>query len=249
MNAPLAVAVVVPARDEERRLPACLASIATARARLARERPEVACSVTVSLDDCADGSAAVVAAYAEVDAEVHAVTLRARCAGGARRAGVRAAAQRYAGLPAKCVWVANTDADTEVPAHWLTEQVRMAEEGFALVVGTVQPDRRDLPLDVVRAWARRHDRREGHRHVHGANLGLTLRAYLDAGGFPPVPQHEDVVLVRAVQDAGVPWRATHRIEVVTSGRLRGRTPDGFAGFLRSLETATALHPGPEPPWG
>ena len=34
--------------------------------------------------------------------------------------------------------------------------------------------------------------------------------------------------------AGVPWTATSRLPVLTSGRLLGRAPAGFAEYLLSL---------------
>jgi hypothetical protein len=41
--------------------------------------------------------------------------------------------------------------------------------------------------------------------VHGANLGVSARAYLAVGGFPPVSAHENVALVTALKTGG--WRA------------------------------------------
>jgi len=68
----------------------------------------------------------------------------------------------------------------------------------------------------------------------GANLGFTLDAYRAAGGFPLLPTHEDVGLVTAMREAGVPSLATGAVPVVTSGRRTGRAPDGFARYLDGL---------------
>lgn len=54
--------VVVPAHDEEELIGACLASVATAAARLGLTGPGVVVRTTVVLDGCVDGTAAVVAA-------------------------------------------------------------------------------------------------------------------------------------------------------------------------------------------
>jgi hypothetical protein len=70
--------------------------------------------------------------------------------------------------------------------------------------------------------------------VHGANLGFSLAAYDRVGGFAPLATGEDVDLVERMQSAGVPWRATDRTRVLTSGRRHGRAPAGFAGFLHKL---------------
>ena len=77
-----------------------------------------------------------------------------------------------------------TDADTRVPPHWLAAQVRLAEEGADVVVGTVEPDPAELDQLALGHWRSRHDLREDHPHVHGANLGFTLAAYDRVGGFP-----------------------------------------------------------------
>ena len=88
-------------------------------------------------------------------------------------------------------------------------------------------------------------------HVHGANLGFTAATFLGAGGFPPITEHEDVAFVRAALEAGSTW-AEGGPTVRTSGRTHGRTPGGFAGYVRrmvaELEVAlvpVAAHPAPQ----
>ncbi len=78
---------------------------------------------------------------------------------------------------------------------------------------------------------------DGHRHIHGANLGLSATAYRRAGGFAAIPCHEDVALVRALQRAGmgIAWSAKPR--VATSARMRGRAKGGFADYLAGLQLA------------
>ena len=75
---------------------------------------------------------------------------------------------------------------------------------------------------------------EGHVHVHGANLGLSAAAYLDAGGVPPVALAEDHALVDALRTRARRLVATGAIPVVTSARRESRTVGGFADHLRSL---------------
>lgn len=238
------VAVVVPARDEEKLLPACLDSVVAAAHALARQRPELTVDVVVVLDRCTDRSADVVAGYGAV----RAVTSAAGCVGAARAAGV-AAALRGAGDPAR-TWLANTDADTQVPTDWLLAQVGLADEGVDLVLGTVVPH--DLETLVLKAWTQRHELAEGHRHVHGANLGVRGSAYRAAGGFTPVPLHEDVLLAEAVRGTGASWVATDATRVRTASRPRGRVSGGFATYLRELagevtaEVAAATGPPAAP---
>lgn len=228
MRRPWQVAVVIPARDEEALLPACLDSVETALAHLHRERPDVESRVVVVLDSCVDSTSAVVAARPGVTALAVSVGL----VGAARAAGV-AALGEWATSP-RHTWIACTDADTLVPPHWLTEQLRLADSGLELVVGTAEPQPADLPAEVRDAWWARHTMADGHEHVHGANLGFTLEAYLAVGGFPPLPLHEDVALVSALRSAGRRWVATDATRVVTSGRHEARAPGGFAAYLEDL---------------
>ncbi len=230
MTRPDAVAVVVPARDEETLLPVCLDSVAVAVEALRTRRPDVPTQVVVVLDACTDGSAAVVAGRAGVAT----VGTTAGSVGVARAAGVEAAAAWASAEGAGTLWVASTDADSVVPPHWLVAHLRWAAEGVGLVVGTVEPRPGDLSPAALSAWHQRHTTADGHDHVHGANLGFTLAAYRASGGFPPVPTHEDVGLVAAVRAAGVPTLATGAVPVVTSGRRTGRAPGGFAHYLDEL---------------
>ena len=85
-----AVAVVVPARDEEELLPGCLDAITAAAQRI-----EVPVSVVVTLDRCRDGTADVVAARPDVTA----VECDAGVVGMARAAGVGAAPDLDTGEP------------------------------------------------------------------------------------------------------------------------------------------------------
>jgi hypothetical protein len=71
-------------------------------------------------------------------------------------------------------------------------------------------------------------------HVHGANLGVRADAYLRAGGFATLPEHEDVDLVARLRaDPRVDVRPSDAADVLTSGRTTGRTPGGYAGYLRA----------------
>ncbi|NYE38581.1 GT2 family glycosyltransferase [Nocardioides cavernae] len=230
-----AVAVVVPARDEEELLPRCLDALDVALAGLRETRPDVVARVFVVLDACTDGSPAVVRARPGVTA----LTTSDGCVGTARAAGVEAAAAWHAGCARAAAggdgpWVACTDADSAVPPDWLTTQLDWADEGVRMVVGTVVPRPGDLSARALAGWHARHSSADGHEHVHGANLGLTLGAYRRAGGFPPLALHEDVVLVQAVRDAGERWVATGAIPVETSGRRAGRAVGGFAAYVEEL---------------
>ncbi len=222
-----ALAVVVPAHDEEALLGRCLTAIADAAGRLSRHRPDLVVTTLVVLDRCRDGTAGVAAAVGAPTLEVDAGSV-----GVARRAGVRSAVAALSSVRSEQVWVACTDADSAVPPGWLLAQVAAADHGASLVLGPVRPDARDLDPATHAAWLQRHRARRGDV-VHGANLGFRLDAYRRAGGFPPVAEHEDVLLVGALRGLGVAEGAAP--PVATSGRRVGRTAGGFAGYLRALE--------------
>lgn len=224
------VIVVVPARNEQRRLPRCLAALARALTAVEEEfgADAPAISVVVVLDRCTDESAAVVARWPRFTALASA----AGSVGSARRAGVAhllADSAPGSSAPVR-TWVATTDADSMVPRRWLAVQLALAAAGTELVLGTVLPDAELSAAERAR-WHCRHTLVDGHPHVHGANLGVRADSYLAAGGFADVDTDEDVLLVRALRERGVHECSTALIPVLTSGRLTGRAPGGFGGYL------------------
>ncbi|MHA7154434.1 glycosyltransferase family 2 protein [Arthrobacter sp. TMN-50] len=226
---PGAVVVVVPARNEEESLPQCLAALEVAGLALAAAYPTVEVTVTVVLDGCTDSSARVVSEYPFAQP----LMVDVASVGPARRAGIADALGRV-GHPAGEIWVANTDADTVVPPHWLVEQCRLAARGVQLVLGTVVPDPSGLGTERERAWHAAHPLNHGHDYIHGANLGFRADSYLLAGEFAGLDVHEDVDLVARLKALGVTWSAVNTIRVTTSARMLGRTPGGFARYLREL---------------
>ncbi|PKH40979.1 Glycosyltransferase like family 2 [Nocardioides alpinus] len=234
MRVPAAVGVVIPARDEEVLLPACLDAVDGAVSVLREEHPTILARVFVVLDACGDRSAEIVAGRPEVTA----IVTQAGNVGVARALGVAAAADWAlalgVGSGTGSLWVANTDSDSVVPRHWLRSQVRMAGEGRRLVAGNVVPRASDLTTEELEQWRARHSSADGHAHVHGANLGFTWDAYESVGGFAPIATHEDVELVGAMRRAGFDWIAAGDIAVTTSGRRVARAPGGFADYLEDM---------------
>ena len=203
------VAVVVPARDEAALIARCLASIGDER-------------VIVVADRCVDDTAAIAR---DLGAEV--IEIDEARVGLARAIGCEAALR-----DPEVGWLACTDADSVVPPNWIAEQLHLADQGVDAVVGTVRPDFDDLTDLQIRAWRDTHPAGRANGHVHGANLGLRVSAYLAVGGFPPVSEHEDNDLVARLAAAGFTVTPTAAIEVLTSGRTFGRTPGGYARYLR-----------------
>ncbi|WP_454084183.1 DUF3253 domain-containing protein [Georgenia sp. Marseille-Q6866] len=237
------VLVVVPARDEEAEIAGCLRSVATAA-----ERVDLPVVVSVVLHRCTDRTAEKVADVARGYPRVHWVSVdsEAETVGGARADGVDAGRthEALADLLPMAVWCASTDADSQVPPVWLTEQRVLVDRGLDLVLGTVEPREDGSPSAPF--WHAPHRLTEGHLGVRAANLGLRLSAYDDAGGFPDLDEGADVHLVHAVRGiAGLPWTSTDRTRVVTSSRRQGRSGRGFARFLTRLDDAVAAF-GPSP---
>ena len=225
---PWHMAVLIPARNEEELLPGCLASVA----RACRLLPAgVSTDVVVVSDGSTDRTMERAAAVLEGQGTV--LGTEAGSVGAARALAARAALERYPGQVSRC-WLANTDADCEVPATWLLEHLRSAQEGHAAVAGIVDVE----DFSEHAPWVRERFRETyrihadgSHPHVHGANLGVRADAYLRAGGWPPLPTAEDHDLWRRLQDSGAVPVSDARLWVVTSGRRVGRAPFGFAGAL------------------
>ena len=228
-----AIGIVVPARNEEERLPRCLTGLeAAARELRAADITAPRVRIIVVVDDSIDRTEQIARAWAGVEV-VHSTAGRV---GAARAAGVRhlLATESRAGVPSGAVWIACTDADSAVPVEWLQTHVAHARSGVDLLLGTVRPDPRELAAGVLAAYRLRHLIADGHPHVHGANLGVRADAYLAAGSFPDVACHEDVLLSQAVRDGGGRVLSTGDSPVLTSGRSHGRAPDGLAHYLREL---------------
>jgi cellulose synthase/poly-beta-1,6-N-acetylglucosamine synthase-like glycosyltransferase len=228
-----AVGVIVPAHNEQDLLPSCLASVR----RAVRPLRGLPVHVVVVADACRDRT---VQAARRGGASV--VTIRARNAGAARAAGAREALRRTGQLDPANVWLVTTDADTLVPARWLHQQTRYADQGWDAIVGTIRvADWSGYPPGTRSVFRERYERDERddaeadlHPHVHGANLGFRASAYLRAGGFPALPTAEDHALVTALTTAGSRVLRTRALPVVTSARRESRAPLGFSHYLRQL---------------
>ena len=171
-----AVAVVIPARDEADGIARSLEHVLCAL-HLAQVTSPL---VVVAADSCVDGTAAI--ARAALGARAIVVEGDWGCVGQAREAGTFAA---LAALGAGEGWLANTDADTLVPRTWIRHQLAHYAAGAAAVAGIVQvADFGEHPRGTARAFAQNYRVPAGgaHTHVHAANLGRSIAAYVDSGG-------------------------------------------------------------------
>ena len=151
------IAVIVPAHDEALVIGRCLAAISLAAVHPGLRGEPVL--VVVALDDCRDATESVCLMQG-----VTTLAVKVRCVGAARAA----AAAHALSLGAR--WIASTDADTVVPADWLYRQVNCGADAFCGVVEVV--DWLDYPQAVRDAFTGKAVV-DGHRHVHGANMGIS----------------------------------------------------------------------------
>ena len=229
-----AIAVVVPARNESALIGRCLSALHAAKEH-ALAHTAVRVEIVVVADACTDETAAIARSVEGVKV----IEIDAGAVGSARATGALVALDALCpddapatGLLGDEVWLANTDADSVVPLNWVLEQLAIADRGVDLMLGTVTPDLRDLTPAHARAWHETRHPAPARGHIYGANLGIRASHYLRAGGFAPLAEHEDVDLVERARTAGSETFATDACEVMTSGRHHGRTPGGFARYLR-----------------
>lgn len=214
------IGVLIPVHNEEQLLDECLQTVLEAGRHPALGQEPVL--VLVVLDSCTDGSAHVARKH-----DVATLEVSVRNVGQARAAGATLLLERGAR------WIACTDGDSSVAPDWLVEQLALDADA---VCGTVTPGQwdDDIPLEAQIRYQQRYQQRDGHRHIHGANLGVSAAAYTLAGGFPPLACHEDVQLIRQLELSGARIAWSCRPRVTTSTRLNARASGGFADYLRTL---------------
>ncbi len=228
MNVPWHIAIVIPARDEEELLPRCLRSVQSARRLLP---PHITSDLIVVADQSTDGTFEIARNFLQGDGIV--VEAELGCVGAVRALGARLALERYHGARDRC-WLANTDADCQVPATWLEAHLGLANTGFAAVAGIIAVDsfaeHESFVSERFRLMYLIHP--DGtHPHVHGANLGVRADAYLQAGGWQGLSTAEDHDLWRRLKSRRHKQVSDASLCVLTSGRRVGRAPLGFAGAL------------------
>lgn len=226
-----AVAVIIPAHDEEALVARCLTGVKSAAAAIL---PVL--TLIVVVDDASHDRTSDVARSC-LSQVSHVIAHRSRPhVGRARSLGVTKALENL-GCSPESLWLAFTDADTFVYPDWLRRQLAWARAGYRGVAGIVQ-----LPAHEREQNLRYETHyREGvgvtsHEHVHGANIGVSAEAYLEAGGFPDLRVGEDVGLWRRLVEAGVSVVSDPNLVVETSARRASRSSGGLATFLTQLST-------------
>ena len=216
------IGIVIPAHNEALTIADCLASIQTAIAQLPQG---VDAYPLVVLDNCSDNTQNIVKALG-----VDYLSCDYQCVGRVRDFGLRYAIDNGA------TWLCCTDADSTVSKDWLAQQISHLQQPTDMICGVVSiADWSHLTAKTREDYLAHYQDKMGHRHIHGANLSFSSRAYLATGGFEPMPCHEDVDLVKKFENQGFNIIWSNRVRVTTSSRLEARAAEGFAAFLADLE--------------
>ncbi|WP_416760364.1 glycosyltransferase [Roseateles sp. So40a] len=216
------IGAVVPAHDEEALIGRALRALRVAAAHPELLGEEV--RILVVLDACRDRTGEIASRGG-----AQCLSVDARNVGIARAAGAQALIEQGAR------WLAFTDADSVVAPCWFARQLACRTEA---VCGVVEVDDwTGFSAEERTAYERGYVDAEGHRHIHGANLGMSVRAYQEAGGFARLRSREDVELVQRLHALGMRIAWTNTVRVVTSSRQDGRAPEGFASHMARLKCA------------
>jgi glycosyltransferase involved in cell wall biosynthesis len=245
----LCAVVVVPARDEQERIAACIAALGDQQA-VSWEQYEV----IVILDGCTDATAEVTRRIAgeTPGLRLHQIELTApQGVGRARRLGMDLACERLLSLGHENGLIASTDADSVVARDWLCAQLELLGSGAEAIGGRIELDVQETETLVPEALAMREravaarTRRAvrlsatpaviEHHQFSGASLALTAAAYVRCGGLPVRAALEDEALEHALVHQGVAIHRSDRVRVRTSARTSGRAPRGLAHDLASAD--------------
>ena len=240
-----AIAVAIPAKNEQDHILACLDAIDRAASRV-----DATVTLVVMANDCTDDTLSLLNQWDGRHAVLawSAVSLLpgARHAGWARRLALDAAA---AVLTDDRDLLLSTDADTNVAPDWISRTIAHVEAGTDAVAGralTTRADRAALgriarrrldqlgryytALDYLRAAGAptRHDAWPRHYYEGGASIALSLDLYRRIGGAPTPPVAEDRALFDRIRLHGGRIRHPLDVRVFTSCRTAGRAPGGMA---------------------
>lgn len=246
-NASLRASVVVPARDEQDLIGACLLALA-GQSEISPEEYEV----LLVLDRCTDETEARAAEVSADHPDLRLYFLDGPGSGSglARRVGMEKACERLLESRGPEGLVCSTDADTVVAPDWLATQLRAVDAGARAIGGRIDlGGAEELPPEV-RRWHSENSRSRyekllanpylsgmaEHWQFSGASLSLTAGTYRSVGGLRPLESLEDEHLEEALQENGVPIERLLSVRATTSARLVGRASRGLSYDLSRAAT-------------
>jgi hypothetical protein len=230
---------VIPARDEQDRIGACIEALAGQTVATA------AYEVILVADACADRTEEVaVRTAAALGVKLSVVHGSGEGSGYARRLGMDLAASRLESLGIASGLIATTDADTRPAADWLERQLEHVALGARAIAGLIELDSEEaaaLPIAVLQQREREGRRRlhavreidpnAQHHHFGGASIGVTANIYRRVGGLPLVVDLEDEAFARELVDHGVKIARPLDVRVRTAARTQGRARRGLSTDL------------------
>jgi hypothetical protein len=232
-----AVGVVIPANNEERLLRKALGALERSLHGIAQRVARA--HVVVVLDSCHDDSGSIARTWREhmqgtPTVDVTVIDFDGENVGRARALGCDVLLERVDAPNRAQLWIATTDADSQVPQHWLGAQLHNRDLGAdawaGRVVVTEWPRHR---LAGAAAWQRAYDAEA--QPIHGASLGFIADMYVEVGGFAPLRTGEDRALCTALLARGAHIHYDASALVITSARRHARAPEGFASALTRFD--------------
>ena len=230
----LRACVVVPARDEEALVGACVRALATQEG-VERDAYEL----LLVLDRCTDATEARARAAAG-GLTLHVLHAAAPGVGAARRLGMDLACERLHAVGRPDGLIACTDADSEAAPDWLAAQLAAVAAGARAIGGRAalsDAEQEALGPEIrarrEREAAARLERareqaapgaRTEHWQFSGASMALTADSYRLAGPLEPRTGLEDEGLERLLRRHGVPIDRLLGVRVTTSGAARRPRP-------------------------
>jgi len=238
----LRACIVVPARDEEELIGACVRALA-AQEGVAGEAYEL----LLVLDRCTDATEARARAAAG-SLVFYVLRTEQPGVGAARRVGMDLACERLHSVGRPDGLIACTDADSEAAPDWLATQLAAVAGGARAIGGrAAMSEAEQAALDPAIRASRERDAaarlelarsqamdgaRTEHHQFSGASMALTAATYRLAGPLERRTGLEDEALERLLRRHRVPVDRLLAVRVTTSGRSRGRAPRGLALDLR-----------------
>lgn len=243
----LRACVVIPARNEGRRIERCLRSLYHQQGVSHREYE------VILVVEATDDTRARVEEFgaAHPDLRLHLLDQAPDSGvGAARRTGMDIACERLLSVGRPEGLIASTDADSVVDRDWLRVQLDAVAAGSTAIGGRIEIAEDELELvspDVLKWRARqgklRHKRllnagypgRIEHHHFSGASMAVTAATYRQVGGLEPKAVLEDEAFEHRLRDHGIPIDHLNAVRVHTSARFGGRA---FRGLSRDLALAS-----------
>lgn len=213
--------IVVPACNEEATIADCILHLKRAILKAHGNLKRV--GVIIVCDSCSDRTFEL-ARIALMDIPSVVINVSFKNVGQSRDEGVRRGLLEFPSAR----WLSFTDADSFVEPSWLDRQIEIARMGFDVYMGRIHFERTS---DILNAFAHSYETQSDKR-IHGANMGLSVFAYILAGGFPHLRAHEDRELVLRLEQSACKLYWDEHGLVRTSTRDIGRTVEGFANTLR-----------------